>query len=78
MPVGKYLAMNLVRIILYIRDHSFSTFAKFSEKLLFLTPWWQEILDFRKILPFCNQIPVSSKKMYMVRRRIIVDNINLY
>ena len=42
-----------------IRDLSFSTDAKFSEKLIFLTPWFAHVrvrsrglkmLDFRKIL----------------------------
>ena len=31
---------NTLHFIKRIRDHSFSTYAKFSEKLTFLTPWW--------------------------------------
>ena len=41
------------------RDHPFSTYAKLSEKLTFLTPWherikWKEMLAFRKLcmIPF--------------------------
>ena len=48
----------VLTVLVYERDHSFSTYAKFSEKLTFLTPWYavrvrirgQEILVFRKIL----------------------------
>ena len=31
-------------ILLCVRDHSFSAFAKFSEKLTFLTPWNTHVL----------------------------------
>ena len=35
---GNSNAGNSINIIISIRDHSFSTYAKFSEKLTFLTP----------------------------------------
>ena len=51
----------------FIKDHPFSTYAKLSEKLTFLTPWherikWKEMLAFQKTLrlddPFSSFFPL--------------------
>ena len=43
LPQHKCFTIFVSVSIISIRDHPFSTFAKFSEKLTFLTPWYAQV-----------------------------------
>ena len=51
-------SQNISRVSLITRDHSFITYATFSEKLTFLTPWYAHARKFSTLcpsplIPFC-------------------------
>ena len=74
--VGRVIWRSFENIIPYrqaLRDHLFSTYAKFFEKLTFLTPWYAHVCAYHLLRPLAY--PLKKKSLTAITVAIFTSKI---